>query len=154
MKVLIRNSDNVVLFADATLVLTDKGVTTDNRRYDGLNSSTAHLLDVTLPAVFAPGMYSYDGTTITIVDQALYDTVAAQVAADAAAAAAAAAQVQADLSAKDYAKAQPVIAYLVNHTPSECEAYVAANVTNLATAINMLQKFAVALCVLSKKEFR
>jgi hypothetical protein len=77
-----------------------------------------------------------------IVDDSLIDTLDKQ------------ATRQADLSAKDYAKAQPVITYLVNHTPSECEAYVAANATNLATAVNMLQKFAVALCVLSKKEFR
>lgn len=54
----------------------------------------------------------------------------------------------------DNAKTDAVIQYLITHTPAECSAYVAANVTNLATAVNMLQKFAIALCVLSKDKFR
>jgi len=67
---------------------------------------------------------------------------------------AAAAQVAADSAASDIAKADPVITYLVNHTPAECAAYVAANVTNLATAVNVLQKVAMALSVLARKELR
>ena len=55
---------------------------------------------------------------------------------------------------KAIAKADNVIQYLVNHTPDECASYVAANVTNLATAVNLLQKMAMALSVLCKKEFQ
>lgn len=59
----------------------------------------------------------------------------------------------ADKQQADLAKADAVIQYLVSHTPAECEAYVQANVTNLATAKDMLGKFAMALCVLSKDKF-
>lgn len=59
-----------------------------------------------------------------------------------------------DAQAKAYAKAAPVIQYLATHTPAECEAYVAANVTDLASAKNLLGKFAIALCVLARREFR
>ena len=51
---------------------------------------------------------------------------------------------------KQVARAEPVIQYLRTHTPDECEAYVQANVTDLATARQMLRKFAVALCVLAR----
>ncbi len=54
----------------------------------------------------------------------------------------------------DATKADAVIQYLVTHTPQECAAYVGQNVTNLATAVTMLQKFAMALCVLSKERFK
>ena len=59
-----------------------------------------------------------------------------------------------DAAAKQASKAEAVIQYLVTHTPAECDAYVHANVTNLATAVNLLGKMAMALCVLSRKEFR
>lgn len=61
---------------------------------------------------------------------------------------------QADLLAATNAKADSVIQYLVNHTPAECSAYVVTNVTNLATAVSLLQKMAMALCVLSKEKLR
>ena len=64
------------------------------------------------------------------------------------------AQDAADQAAKQATYSDNVIQYLVNHTPAECSAYVAANVTNLASAVSLLQKFAMALSVLAKKEFR
>mgnify|MGYP003418809020 FL=1 len=73
---------------------------------------------------------------------------------EAAAKAAMEAQHADDEQAMHLAKADSVIQYLVTHTPAESDAYIRANVTNLATAVNMLAKFAVALCVLSKREFR
>lgn len=60
----------------------------------------------------------------------------------------------ADEAATTYAKAAPVITYLATHTPQECEAYVAANVTDLASAKGLLGKFAIALCVLARREFK
>lgn len=64
------------------------------------------------------------------------------------------AQALADKQQADAVKADNVIQYLVTHTPAECAAYVGSNVTNLATAVTMLQKFAIALCVLSKDKLR
>lgn len=84
---------------------------------------------------------------LSAADQAAY-------AAQQTAQAAAVAQHAADTAAKQSAQADVVIQYLVNHTPAECAAYVAANVTNLASAVSLLQKFAIALCVISKREFR
>jgi hypothetical protein len=59
-----------------------------------------------------------------------------------------------DAAALAYAKADTVIRYLVTHTPAEIEAYVQTNVTNLATAKDMLAKFGVALSVIAKDRLR
>jgi hypothetical protein len=59
-----------------------------------------------------------------------------------------------DDAAKQASKAEAVIQYLVTHTPAECDAYVHANVTNLATAVNLLGKMAMALSVLARAELR
>ena len=59
-----------------------------------------------------------------------------------------------DLTAKQAAKGDSVIQYLVTHTPAECDAYVHTNVTNLATAVNLLGKMAMALSVLARAELR
>lgn len=45
------------------------------------------------------------------------------------------------------AKAIAVIQYLATHTPAECEAYIKASVTNLSTAVDILSKFSIALCI-------
>lgn len=60
----------------------------------------------------------------------------------------------ADLAAFAASKAEPVIQYLVSHTPAECDAYVKANISSLAQAKAMLGKFSMALCVLSKASLR
>lgn len=60
----------------------------------------------------------------------------------------------ADSAAREAAKADTVIQYLRDHTPAECEAYVQANVTDLASARALMKKFAVALCVLAKQNLR
>lgn len=60
----------------------------------------------------------------------------------------------ADNSAKEYAKTDAVIQYLVNHTPAECADYVQANVTDLASAKQFLKKVAMALSVLARRELR
>ena len=73
MKIIVRNSDNRVLFSGDDLTLTDSGVAGNGWRYDGLNTATATLVDATLPNVFSGGVYSFDGTTWTIVDQTRYD---------------------------------------------------------------------------------
>ena len=52
------------------------------------------------------------------------------------------------------AQAEAVAQYLLNHTPAEVEAYVMANVTDLASAKAMLAKVAMVVTVLVKREFR
>jgi hypothetical protein len=64
------------------------------------------------------------------------------------------AQDAADATAKVQAKTDTVIQYLRDHTVAECEAYVQANVTDLASARALMKKFAVALCVLAKQSLR
>lgn len=48
-------------------------------------------------------------------------------------------------------KSDATIAYLRTHTAAECHAKVLADVTDLASAKVMLGRFAMALCVLSKR---
>jgi len=67
---------------------------------------------------------------------------------------AAAAQAAADEEAKAEAKADNVVQYLRDHTPAECVDYVNTNVTDLASAKQLMKKFAVVLCVLSKQSLR
>lgn len=62
--------------------------------------------------------------------------------------------VAADVAAHESARANAVVQYLVAHTPAECAAYVNTQVTTLAEAKAMLANFAMALCVLSRKELR
>ena len=59
-----------------------------------------------------------------------------------------------DEAAVTVVKANAVINYLVTHTPAECAAKVQTDVTNLATAKDMLAHFAQALCVLAKDRLR
>lgn len=59
-----------------------------------------------------------------------------------------------DTDAKDSAKVDVVIQYLVSHTPDECYAKVQADVTDLASAKVMLGRFAKALSVLARGQLR
>ena len=59
-----------------------------------------------------------------------------------------------DAAAVSQAKLNATIQYLATHTPAECAAKVQAEVTNLATAKDMLAHFAQALCVLVRRELR
>ena len=67
---------------------------------------------------------------------------------------AAQAQIVADEYAIGVVKTNPVIQYLVTHTPDECVAKVQADVINLETAKVMLGHFAVALSVLARGKLR
>lgn len=60
----------------------------------------------------------------------------------------------ADGEAISYVKVDGVIQYLITHTPAECEDYVQANVTDLASAKQFLKKVAMALSVLARSELR
>lgn len=64
------------------------------------------------------------------------------------------AQAAADSAAKDSAKLDPVIQYLVSHTPDECAKYVQDNVVDLPSAKAFLKNVAKALSVLARRELR
>lgn len=64
------------------------------------------------------------------------------------------AQQAADTAAKDAAKLDAVIQYLVSHTPDECAQYVQDNVVDLASARAFLKKVAMALSVLARRDLR
>ena len=72
MKILIRNSDSVVLFADDSLTI-DTCVRWGSARYDGLNSTTAKIETATLPANWQGGIWSYANGAWAVADQAAYD---------------------------------------------------------------------------------
>lgn len=60
----------------------------------------------------------------------------------------------ATLNALAAAKADAAIQYLITHTPAECAAYVQANVTNLATAVNFLGRVAMVLSIIAKDRLK
>ena len=80
-------------------------------------------------------------------------TIAANQAA-ATARAALAAQVAADQTSVATVKVDPLVQYIVSHTPAEISTYVGTQVTSLATAIPVLQKMAFVLSVLAKDKLR
>lgn len=57
----------------------------------------------------------------------------------------------ADQAAVDLVKADATIAYLRAHTPAECYNKMQTDVTTLAEAKQMMGRFAMALCVLTKR---
>lgn len=67
---------------------------------------------------------------------------------------AAIAQAAADATAKAGIKADAVVKLLRDGTPAQAEAYVQANVTDLASTKALLKKVAAVLCVLSKQSLR
>lgn len=68
-----------------------------------------------------------------------------------AAVAALVAQKAAEADSVSAVKADATVSYLRTHTPAECHAKVLADVTDLASAKAMLGRFAMALCVLTKR---
>ena len=61
---------------------------------------------------------------------------------------------QADEVEKQLARADATIGYLVNHTNAEINTKVQTDITNLATAKDIISRLAIAVAVLSRKELR
>lgn len=95
------------------------------------------------------GSYGYTWTIVALTQQE-QDAREARLAAEQAAQALAAADA-ADLAT---AKADSVVRYIVTRTPAEINTYVQTNVTNLATAKDLIAKLAVAVSVLAKDKLR
>lgn len=105
---------------------------------------------ISLPAILTPEVLTPYGFEFYIAPE----PTAEEIAAAAAAAAALKAEQEADRIARNEAREDAVIQYLRDHTPAECVSYVNTNVTDLASAKDLLKKYAVILCVLAKQNFR
>lgn len=71
MKILIRNSDNVVIYAQDDLIL-DTEAHGDNWRDPNFNVTNATLIDATLPRLWSGAVWSYINAVWTVVDPARY----------------------------------------------------------------------------------
>jgi hypothetical protein len=72
MKILIRNADNIVIYAQDDLVL-DTEAHGNNWRDPNFNSSNATLAEATLPINWTGAVWSYIQGVWSIYDQAAYD---------------------------------------------------------------------------------
>ena len=81
MKILIRKSDNVVIYAQADLQL-DESAHGDGWVDNNFNTGNATLLEAGLPEHWTGAVWSYSGSVWAIADQAGYDAHMVQVAAD------------------------------------------------------------------------
>jgi hypothetical protein len=93
-------------------------------------------------------------TTYTIYEQGDAALLPQPSAADISAAAAAAALAAQDTADALAVKANNAVKTFVNMTPAQVDAYIAANVTNIATAVNMLQLLAKAVLILARNQYR
>lgn len=69
MKILIRNVDNVVIYAQADLVLSDTELTGDSWRDPHFNTLNARIEEADLPAGWAGGVFSYGAGVWSVFDQ-------------------------------------------------------------------------------------
>lgn len=72
MKILIRNADNIVIYAQDDLVL-DTEAHGDNWRDPNFNTTNATLAETTLPSGWTGAIWSYINGTWAVADQAAYD---------------------------------------------------------------------------------
>lgn len=72
MKILIRNSDNIVIYAQSDLLL-DTEAHGDNWRDPNFDTSNATLGEATLPSGWTGAIWSYINGVWAVADQAAYD---------------------------------------------------------------------------------
>jgi hypothetical protein len=72
MKILIRNSDNIVFYAQSDLVL-DTELHGDNWRDPNFNTTNATLAEATLPSGWTGAIWSYIDGVWAVADQDAYD---------------------------------------------------------------------------------
>ena len=77
MKILIRNSDNVAMYADDSLELSDDGVKGSGWVDYNFTSANATLVDATLPPNWTGLAYAYADSDWVVFDQAILDDRAA-----------------------------------------------------------------------------
>lgn len=148
MKILIRNTDNVVVYAEPDLRLTNRGASGAGWVDPNFTDRNATLVrGATLPDDFVGGAWSYVDGTWSAVDAPAISAIAARKAA-ALAAAAAQAKMAGDATT---ARADGKLQALADMSPAQARAWVAANVTTLADAKDVLATLAAAVSVLARK---
>lgn len=147
MKILIRNSDSVVIYAEDDLRLTNKGATGDGWIDPNFTDQNATLDRAKLPDDFIGGAWSYIGGAWAVVDVAAVAAIAARKTA-AAAAAAAQAKIAGDAVA---ARGDAKLLAIADMSPPQARAWVNDNVKSLADARDVLATLAVAVSILSRK---
>lgn len=75
MKILIRNVDNVVIYARPDLVLTETELHGDGWRDPHFSTLNARIEEAELPAHWAGAVWSYAGGTWSVFDQAQHDKI-------------------------------------------------------------------------------
>lgn len=73
MKILIRNVDNVVIYAQSDLVLTETELQGDGWRDPKFTTANARIEEAELPANWAGAVWSYVGGAWSVFDQAQHD---------------------------------------------------------------------------------
>ena len=76
MKILIRNSDNVVIYAQDDLVLDDEAHG-NSWRDQNFNTENAILTDAVLPDLWTGAVWSYTGGAWAVVDTVRHDEIVA-----------------------------------------------------------------------------
>lgn len=69
MKILIRNIDNMVMYADNSMTLTDTELIGNGWRDQHFTTENAILMEAPVPDVFAGNAYTYINEVWTVVDQ-------------------------------------------------------------------------------------
>ena len=75
MKTLIRNVDNVVIYAQSDLVLTETELQGDSWRDPKFSTLNARIEEAELPAHWAGAVWAYAGGAWTVFDQAQHDKI-------------------------------------------------------------------------------
>ena len=147
MKILVRNSDSVVIYAEDDLKLTNKGAAGDGWVDPNFNDRNATIERTKLPDDFVGGAWTYIDGAWAVVDATAVAAIAARKTA-ATAAATAQAKIAGDAAA---AKGDSKLQAMADMSPSQARAWVNDNVKTLADAKDVIATLAAAVSVLTRR---
>lgn len=147
MKILVRNSDGVVIYAEDNLKLTNKGAAGDGWVDPNFTDRNATIERTKLPDDFVGGAWTYIDGAWSVVDAAAVEAIVARKTA-ATTAAAAQAKIVGDAAA---ARGDAKLLAIADMSPSQARAWVNDNVNTFADAKDVLATLAVAVSILSRK---
>lgn len=147
MKILVRNSDSVVIYAEDNLKLTNKGAAGDGWIDPNFTDRNATIERAKLPDDWVGGAWAYSEGAWAVVDAAAVAAIAARKTA-ATTAATAQAKIAGDAAA---AKGDSKLQAMADLSPSQARAWVNDNVKTLADAKDVIATLAAAVSILSRK---
>lgn len=147
MKILIRNIDSVVIYAEDDLRLTNKGASGSGWFDPNFTDKNAILERAKLPDDWVGGAWAYSEGAWSVVDSAALAAIAARKA-SLAATAAAQAKIDGDATA---ARGDAKLQAMGDMSPVQARAWINDNVKTLADAKDVLATLAVAVSILSRK---